>query len=264
MFSGILDTLFTNAYTIIIGKFFSPTQVGYYNRANALQMLPVSNLSSIITRVSFPLFAQIQEDNLRLKNVYKKIMQLVIYLVAPTLIFMAVLAEPLFRFLFTEKWLPAVPYFQILCINGILYPIHSYNLQILTVKGRSDLFLKLEIIKKIITVIALVVSFQFGIFGLLYGSVITSIICFFINTHYSGKFLNYSSWEQMKDLLPIVLLSFLIGGGMFIFDMFLLLKLNDFLRLVIGSTIGILLYFILSFIFKMSSFIEFKNLVLKK
>ena len=264
MFSGILDTLFTNAYTIIIGKFFSSSQVGYYNRANALQMLPVSNLSSIITRVSFPLFAQIKEDNLRLKNIYKKIMQLVIYLVAPTLIFMAVLAEPLFRFLFTEKWLPAVPYFQILCLNGILYPIHSYNLQILTVKGRSDLFLKLEIIKKIITLLALVVSFQFGIFGLLYGSVITSIICFFINTHYSGKFLHYSSWEQMKDLLPIVLLSFLIGLLVFVFDSFLFIELNDLLRLVIGSVIGILLYLISSFIFKMSSFTELKNLISKK
>ena len=177
---------------------------------------------------------------------------------------MAVLAEPLFRFLFTEKWLPAVPYFQILCLNGILYPIHSYNLQILTVKGRSDLFLKLEVIKKIITLLALVVSFQFGIFGLLYGSVITSIICFFINTHYSGKFLHYSSWEQMKDLLPIVLLSFLIGLLVFVFDFFLFVELNDLLRLVIGSAIGILLYLISSFIFKMSSFTELKNLISKK
>ena len=263
--SGILDIIFTNAYTIIIGKFFAPAQVGYYNRADSLQMLPVSNVSSIVTKVSFPLFAAIQNDDIRLKSVYKRIMQMVIYLVAPVLILMAVLAEPLFRFVFTEKWLPAVPYFQILCVNGILYPIHSYNLQILNVKGRSDLFLKLEVIKKIIVVGVVFLSFPYGIFGLLYGSVVASILCFFINTHYSGKFINYSAWEQTKDLLPIILLSLLTGFTVFVFDFFCRdFLLYDFLRLLIGAILGISFFAFLSYLFQMSSFLELKNIIFKK
>lgn len=265
LFSGILDILFTNAYTIIIGRYFAASQVGYYNRANSLQMLPASTLSSIVANVSFPLFASIQNDAVRLKVVYKKIMQMVIFLVAPTLIFMAILAEPLFRFLFTEKWLPAVPYFQILCLNGILYPIHSYNLQILNVKGRSDLFLRLEIIKKIIAVLVIIISFQFGILGLLYGSVIASVLSFFINTHFSGKFLKYSAWEQTKDLLPIIGLSVIIGIILYFFDKILNDGFfNDFSRLFFGVFFGGLLFLTASYLFKISSLTELINIIKRK
>jgi teichuronic acid exporter len=257
MFSGILDLIFTNAYTILIGKFFAPAQVGYYNRADSLQMLPVGNISSLVTKISFPLFSAIQDDNVRLKSVYKRIMQMVIFLVAPTLILMAVLAEPLFRFLFTERWLPAVPYFQILCLNGILYPIHSYNLQILNVKGRSDLFLKLEIAKKVLSVIIITISFQFGIYGLLYGSVLGSVLSFFINTHYSGKFLKYPAWEQTKDILPIILTGVLVGGFVLMMDLLLAnYQLIDFFRLAAGSVLGILLYSTAAVLFKLSSLQE--------
>ncbi|OAB25999.1 Membrane protein involved in the export of O-antigen and teichoic acid [Flavobacterium fryxellicola] len=262
MFSGVLDVIFTNAYTIVIGKFFIPAQVGFYNRADTLQMLPVGTLSSVVTKVTYPLFSSIQNDDVRLKSVYKRIMQMVIFLVAPTLILMAVLAEPLFRFLFTERWLPAVPYFQILCVNGILYPIHSYNLQILTVKGRSDLFLRLEVIKKIIVVMVLLVSFQYGIYGLLYGSVLTSVLAFFINTHYSGKFLNYTGWEQTKDILPIIFVSVLVGGLVLVSD--LVLKnyyFIDFFRLALGSFLGIVLYITSAYLFKLSSLFELITIV---
>lgn len=265
MFSGILDTVFRNSYSVIIGKFFAPAQVGFYNRADTLQMLPAGSISTIITKVSFPLFASIQNDDERLKSIFKRIMQMVIFLVTPTLILMGVLAEPLFRFLFTEKWLPAVPYFQILCINGILYPIHGYNLQILNVKGRSDLFLKLEIIKKILIVLVIVISFRFGIYGLLLGSVTTSLICFFINAYYSGKFINYTAWQQTKDLLPIIMLSILIGIIVYYFDVLLLtISENDFVRLLAGSIIGIIFYTITAFLFKMDSLFELVNIIKRK
>jgi teichuronic acid exporter len=257
MFSSILDIIFTNAYTIIIGKFFAPAQVGYYNRADTLQMLPVGNISSIVTKVSYPLFSSIQNDAVRLKSVYKRIMQMVLFLVAPILIYMSVEAEPLFRLLFTEKWLPAVPYFQILCFNGILYPIHAYNLQILNVKGRSDLYLRLEIIKKILVVIVIAVSFQFGIYGLLYGSVFTSVLCFFINTHYSGKFLNYTTWQQTKDLIPTIVLSILMGGVLCFIDQVLTnFGFNDFNRLAISGVSGFFLFVTASYVLKISSLNE--------
>lgn len=265
MISSVLDIIYNNAYTIIIGKFFLPAQVGFYNRADTLKQLPVDNLSNMVFKVAFPLFSAMQHDEVRLKSAYKKIMQMLIYLVAPILLIMAFLAEPLFRFLFTEKWLPAVPYFQILCINGLLYPIHSYNLIILKVKGRTDLFLKLEIVKKIIITIVIVISMQFGIYGLLYGSVISSVLCFFVNTHYSGKFLDYPAISQIVDIVPMLFLGLLAGLVAFAVD-FVLTKYNavDFVRLLMSSSLATLFYIVISQLFKISSYSELKLILLKK
>jgi O-antigen/teichoic acid export membrane protein len=265
MLSGVLNLIFTHAYTIIIGKFFAPAQVGFYNRAQTFQMLPVNSISSIVTKVSFPLFSSIQNDDVRLKSIYKRIMQMVIFIVTPTLILMAVMGEPLFRLLFTEKWLPAVPYFQILCVTGILHPINLYNLQILNVKGRSDLFLKLAVVKKIIVVLVILVSFQYGIYGLLYGSVFTSVFAFFINTHFSGKFLNYPAWEQTKDLLPIIGLGVLTGAVVYFLDNnFTQAIPNDFFRLVVGGSSGITLYTAVAYLFKMNSLTELIHIIKRK
>jgi teichuronic acid exporter len=263
--SGILDIVFVNAYAIIIGKYYAPAQVGYYNRADGLQMLPVGIISGIISKVTYPLFSEIQNDDARLKNVYKRIMQMVIFLVAPTLIFLAVLGDPIFRFLYTEKWLPAVPYFQILCAAGILYPIHSYNLQILNVKGRSDLFLQLEVVKKMILLTIIFISFQFGIYGLLVGSVIFSLLAFFINTHYTGKFINYTAWQQLRDLLPIITIALTAGASVFAVDHFLIgFNSHDFARIVLSGSMGVLIFIILSIAFKIEALYELNAIIRRK
>lgn len=211
--SSLLNRIFNNIYLIVIGKYFSSAQVGFYTRAETMKQLPVSNISNVLNKITYPLFATIQNDDIRLKRVYKQLMQMVVFVIAPVLIFLAVLSEPTFRFLFTAKWLPAVPYFQILCITGILYPIHAYNLNVLKVKGRSDLFLKLSVIKQMITIGGIIVGFQFGIYGLLIAQVILSFIFFIINAHYTDKFINYSAWEQIKDILPIILIAIAAGVG---------------------------------------------------
>lgn len=262
--SGLLNNIFVNLYPIIIGKFFAPAQVGFYTKANSLKMLPVSTISGVLNKVTYPMFSEIQNDDRRLKSVYKRIMQMVIFLVAPTLIFLAVLGEPIFRFLYTEKWLPAVPYFQILCVAGILFPIHDYNLQILNVKGRSDLFLKLEIVKKIQTVIVIIIAIQFGIYGLLYGAVFTSISSFFINSYYSGKFINYTSWHQIRDLLPTIIIALFAGAAIYSIDMlFIAYDLHDVLRILGGLSAGLLTFMMLVKIFKIEALNEL-NLILKK
>jgi O-antigen/teichoic acid export membrane protein len=248
--SGLIDTIFQNIYTIVIGKIYTATELGYYNKANSMQQLPVSNISSALNKVTFPLFSKIQDDNTRLRHVYSLIMKMVIFIITPLLVIMGVLGIPLFRFLFTEKWLPAVPYFRILCIVGILYPIHAYNLNILKTKGRSDLFLKLEIIKKTITVLALLLTFRLGILGLLWGKVATSFIALYINCYYSGKFLNYSIWNQFKDLLPSIFLSTCMGGFLWLFDSHMMTSSRDLIRLLIGSGLGLILYVGLAFIFQ--------------
>jgi len=263
--SGLLNTIFNNIYLIIIGKFFSPAQVGFYTRAVTMKQLPVDNISSALNKVTFPLFASIQDDNIRLKRVYKQLMQMVVFIIAPILIFLGVLAEPTFRLLFTEKWLPAVPYFQILCVTGILNPIHAYNLNILKVKGRSDLFLKLEVIKKINIVITIVFALQFGIIALLYGQIFISLVAFFINTHFTGKFINYTTWQQSKDIIPIILLSALSGGAIFILDYYLKLHNQmDIIRILGGSIVGLLVYLPLAQILRFNSLNDIKKLLIKK
>lgn len=263
--SGLLNTLFINIYQIIIGRFFVPAQVGFYTRADSLKQLPVTNISSALNKVTYPLFAEIKDDDVRLKKVYKQIMEMVVFVIAPVLIFMGVLAEPLFRFLFTAKWLPAVPYFQILCIAGILFPIHSYNLNVLIVKGRSDLFLKLEIIKKVLVLILIFITLQYGIMGLIWGQLAASIIAFYINTYYTGKFLDYNSWEQTKDILPIIILAFIAGAIVWLTDYKLkAFNFKDIYRLLLGGTTGSIIYYALVTFFKLDSVYEFKKIILRK
>lgn len=265
LLSGLLDTVFTNIYTLIIGKLFVPAQLGFYTRANSVVQLPVENISGALNKVTYPLFAQIKDDNERLKNVYKKILQMVSFLIAPTLIIMGVLATPLFRFVFTEKWLQAVPYFQILCISGFMYPFHFYNLNILNVKGRSDLFLKLEIIKKVLMVATIIISIPFGMYGLLWGMVIMSALALSINAHYSGKFIHYNGFEQLKDVLPILLITITTGALTLTTDLVMInLNVIDIFRIILGTSVGVLSYWAMAVIFKFQSIQDIKTIILKK
>lgn len=262
--SGVLDTFFNNVYIIVIGKFFAPSQVGYYNRADTLKQVPVNNIAAILNKVTFPLFAEVKDDDVRLKDIYKRIMQIVLFMVAPILLILSALAEPLFRFLFTERWLPAVPFFKVLCWNGILYPIHAYNLNILKVKGQSDLFLKLEIIKKIIVTIIIIISIQYGIMYLLYGGVIASILHFYINSYYTGKILKYTSLDQTKDLLPIIILASFVAGIVYFGDYFVKTFIGyDIFRLLFGTILGAGIYLGVAYAYKLNAFIDLIK-ILKK
>lgn len=262
--SDLLNRVFNNLFLIVIGKYFSAAQVGFYTRAETMKQLPVNNISNALNKVSFPLLVSIKDDEPRLKRVYKKLMLMVVFVVTPFLIFLAVLAEPTFRFLFTEKWLPAVPYFQILCITGILFPLHSYNLTILNIKGRSDLFLKLEALKKILIVIIIVLAVPFGILALLYGQVIVSLLAFFINAHYTKKFIDYSGWQQITDIFPIIITAGFSGVIVFITDKYGLSNELDIVRITLGGITGIVAYFGLAFIFRFESLSELYKLILKK
>ena len=265
LLSGLLDTVFMNIYTIIIGKLFLPAQLGFYIRASSVVQLPVENISGALNKVTYPLFASIKDENERLRGVYKQIMQMVTFLIAPTLIIMGVLATPLFRFVFTDKWLPAVPYFQILCIAGIIYPFHFYNLNILNVKGRSDLFLKLEVVKKTLMIVAILISIPFGMYGLLWGMVISSGLGLFINAHYSGKFINYNGFEQIKDVLPILIAAIIAGVLTLGLDQILInFKAMDIFRILLGTLVGLLSYWSIAVIFKFQSISDLKTIIIKK
>lgn len=263
--SSLLDTFFQNIYLIIIGKYFSATQLGYYSRADTISQLPISNVSAAINKVTYPMFAQIADNTEQLKKVYKKLMQQVLFWNAPILIFLCVIAEPLFSVLLTDKWLPAVPYFKILCINGIMYPLHSYNLNILKVKGEAALFLRLEVIKKALSITGILLVIPLGIYGLLYFQLFFSVLAYYINSIYSGRLINYPVKEQIEDISPILLLSGSIGVACYFFDIFLAhLFVVEFARMVIVGLCYVSLYYAFSHLAKLSAITDFKQLILKR
>ncbi|NVJ86743.1 MAG: lipopolysaccharide biosynthesis protein [Algoriphagus sp.] len=263
--AGVINSVFSNIYHLVIGKFFPVAQLGYYTKADSLKQIPVKNISNTLSRVTFPMFSEIQDDDEKLKVAYKRIMQQVLFWLTPVMVLSAVLAEPLFRIVLTEKWIPAVPYFQILCFIGLMFPIHSYNLNILKVKGRSDLFLKLEIIKKSLTVVGIIIALPFGIFALLWTQVILNLVAFGINSFYSGKFIGYNVWHQIRDIFPI----FIVGAfsGLvcwFIEDLIQNVPFLDWIKLISGGIMGGGIYFLISWGAKSEPFVDFQRIILKR
>ncbi|RXA21994.1 lipopolysaccharide biosynthesis protein [Methanosarcina sp. MSH10X1] len=247
--SGLLETIFQNIYVITIGKLFSATLVGYYFFAQRIQQLVVDQLSGVVQKVTYPALSSIQDDNPALKSFYRKIIQVVTYVVFPCMIALVVLAKPIFSLMLKEDWLPAVPYLQLLCIAGLLYPLHVINLNILKVKGRSDLFLHLEIVKKIMMVIILLVSSKFGIFGILIGEVISSFLAYIPNSYFSVKLINYSIPEQLRDFIPTSLLAFTMGVIMYTVGLFL--PLSEFTFILVIGLVGATFYILANYLLKM-------------
>lgn len=160
-----------------------------------------------MNRVTYPLLAGIQDDKQQISLVYRKIMRLTFFITCPLMFGAAAIARPLFYIVLGEQWLPAVPYFQVLCLASIFYPIHAFNLNVFKVYGRSELFLKLEIVKKSIIVVGIIISYRFGVIGLVWSSVICNYLALFINTYYSADMINYSSKQQFLDMFPTMLIS---------------------------------------------------------
>src|SRR5690606_26395716 len=247
--SGLLDTTYLNLYPIVIGKYFSPTMVGFFNQAETMRRFPVQQLSAVMEKVTYPLFSNIKTDQ-ELKSVYKKTMKLSLLLSVAMMLFLMVMAEELFLLLFGEKWLPAVPYFQILSFASIVSPLSKYNLNILKVKRRSDLFLKLEVIKKIVGVLAVFIAAPFGLLALSVSYVLVFYFNIVINMLFSGKLIDYMIWEQLLDVGKIVLIgciSFIVC--FFVKPAFHFIE-SDFLTLLIMGILFLFTYVPLIFVFE--------------
>ena len=252
MLSGLLDTFFRNIYNVIIGKFFSIQTLGYYDRANTFNDYPVTLITSIITKVSYPLFSKIQNNKELIANFYRKILQITFFVTAPLMLGAAAVAHPLILFMLGEKWLPAVPYFKIICLASMIYPIHAFNISILKVYGRSDLFLKLEVIKKAVTTISIIAAFPFGIMGIVWSAVFSSIIALIVNTYYSSEMINYTTKQQLRDMFPVLVFS----GVMYIivtFTIKLLSQQISILQITAATAVGLLSYIFLHYLLKSKS-----------
>lgn len=210
--SSLLDTVYNNLRQLIIGKLYSTADLAYYNKGNQLPNLVINNINTSIDSVLLPAISAEQDDLGRVKQMTRKAIRTSSFVIWPMVIGMAACAEPLIEVLLTEKWLPCVPFMRIFCITYGFWPIHTANLNAIKAVGRSDIFLKLEILKKSIGLVSILVSAPFGVHAIAIALLITSPISAMINASPNKKLMNYSYWEQLKDILPSLLLSLVMGA----------------------------------------------------
>lgn len=260
--SGLLNSIFIEIYSIIIGKLYDPAVLGFYTRARQLQQLPVDNISGIVGRVSFPVFASIHEDKIALKRGVRKGLKGLAWLTFPIMVGMGLTARPLVLVLLTDKWEPCIPFIRLLCVYGALYPLSLIHVNALSAQGRSDLFLKVEIIKKVLVIVGIVATFHFGVTGLLVGNIAVGILSYYLNSHYSARLIEYSWKEQILDLLPYVGLSALMG--VFVFGSSFLPLRGNISLLSIQIIVGVGSYAVGCWLTRDSSFLEAFNLLQSK
>lgn len=239
--SALIDTVYNNIYSLVIGKFYSESDLGFYNRGNQFPQLIIANINSAIDTVMFPVLSGAQDNRKTLKDMVRRSIVTSTFLIFPCMAGLAAVARPLTLFLLGEKWLPAVPFIQFSCFVYAFWPIHTANLQAIKAVGRSDIFLKLEIIKKVIGVATLVITLPFGLYAMMIGNCVTTPIGVFLNSFPNKKLLDYSFLEQMKDILPAMLLSLFMAAVVLCVN---LLGLGSFLTLVIQVIVGIGIYFL--------------------
>jgi len=259
---SIIASILKNFYNLIIGKNYSATILGYYTNAEQYSTLPSSTISNITNKVTFPILSEIQDDNIRLKNTIRKLTKTIMYVSFFIMFGLAAVAKPLFFVLFGEKWLPAVPFFQTLCLAYSITPMHIINHNIMKVKGRSDLFLKTELIKYLLFIPFLYLGIVYGINVLVAGIVILYWIGFVINAMFSGKLINYSISGQFLDFSPMILLFAMPASLVYFMGWFL--EIGNFSLLVIQSSVYLAISVILSVILKVTAYLEIKEILHNK
>ncbi|MDT0645907.1 lipopolysaccharide biosynthesis protein [Zunongwangia sp. F260] len=262
--AGIMSRIVKNIFPMVIGKYYSAAMVGYYTRAFTMKELPVVTISNTLDKVVYPLLAKIKNDDRQLKAAYQKIQILSLFVLSTIMLLLILIAHPLFGFLLGEKWLPAVPFFQLLCITGIFYPINKYNSNILKVKGRTDLYLKMAIIVNITMVLGIIVTVEYGIIPLILAQVINSLIGVGINIYYANQFIKYPYIEQFVDAFKTALPGLISFALIFyLIEFYNIMKdFNYFLELLIIGGLFMAILISLHFLFRTRALKEI-HLILK-
>lgn len=244
--STLLGVVYENIVPVIIGKFFSPAQLGQYNRAKGYASMVTSNIHGVISSVTFPVLSKLQDDADRMISAYRRMITLSCFVTLPLAMMLAALAHPLVIVLVTEKWEPCVILLQLICFSMMWYPVHALNLNILQVTGRTDIFFRLEVIKKVVGLAIMCVFLPFGLDAFCAAGIGSSIISMYINSWYTGKYYDFGFWKQMRDLAPTLTLSLtmfvVVLGITHIID-------NMYLQILLGGTIGSIIYIGGSFLF---------------
>ena len=258
--SGLLDNIWKELYQVVVGKYYSPAMLGQYTRSKEYAKIFSSNLTSIVQRVSFPVLSQVQDDKERMVSAYRRVIKTTMFVTAVIMISMGAVAEPLIYCLIGPQWHIAATFLPLICISMSLYPLHAINLNMLQVQGRTDIFLYLEIIKKILAVAPICLGIFVDIYWMLVGTIITGIISFFLNSYYTGKKLGYSSWAQLKDIAPSYAIALIIAVSVYFFKY---LPLSNWIILPIQICVGIAVFFFVCEKSKLEEYEEVKEMFLK-
>jgi O-antigen/teichoic acid export membrane protein len=260
MVSALIDAVWKELYQVVVGKFYSPATLGQYTRARHYAKLFSSNLTTVVERVTYPVLSSIQDDTERMVSAYRRIIRTSMFITAVALFSLGAVSEPLIYCMIGPKWHEASTYLPFICITYSLYPLHAINLNMLKVQGRSDLFLGLEIIKKVITLAPLFVGAFIGIMPMLLVNMFVGIIAYFLNSYYSGRLLGYSSWMQLRDIAPSYALAIAIALSVWFLKY---LPLSNWVILLLQITVGTIVFFTLCIVFKMNEYNEIIE-ILKK
>lgn len=261
MVSGLIDTIYNNLYQLAVGKFFSAASLGHFTQAKTFTQVPAANITLVIQRVTYPVLCTLQDDSDKLRTDYRQLLRLSAFIVFPLMCGLASVAYPLVEILLGEKWRFAATLIIPLCFNMMWYPIAAINLNLLQVKGRSDLYLRLEIIKKIIGVTVLIVTLPFGLLFMTYARIVSGMIGLYLNTYYTKKLINVGFWLQMKDLG----LTFVTSMIMFILIICVsFITSSVWLQLILGIIIGIVFYISIVVSFKFQEWSYLKSIIKKQ
>ena len=249
--SALLDTCYNNLRNLIIGKMYSSSDLAFYNQGDKFPKVIVTNINTSIDSVLLPTMSSAQDDRERVKNMTRRAIKTSTFVMAPLMMGMAFCAEPIVRLVLTDKWLPCVPYLRIFCITYMFWPIHTANLNAINAMGRSDWFLKLEVIKKVTGLAILLSTMWFGVMAMAYSLLLSNVLGQIINSWPNRKLLNYSYLDQVKDFAPGILLAVFMGVCVYFIGY---IPLPTILTLVIQIIAGAAIYIVLSAILKLEEF----------
>ncbi len=259
--SNIIITLFVKIRALIIGRMYQPSTLAFYDKGNQFPGLISDAVCGAVQSILFPAFSEVQDDRLRIKSMMRRSINVTCFFMFPLMAGMIAVAKPLVLFLLTEKWLPCVPFLQILCASNFFRPITIPNGQAIAAMGYSGITLKLEIIRKIVDVIILVISCYIGVYAIAWGVVLFNFICLFINLIPNIRLLNYSITEQVRDVLPSFLASLLMCSIIYWITW---LDIAPFLQLLIQIVLGVFVYYLFCRLFKIDSYVYLKNIAFSK
>jgi O-antigen/teichoic acid export membrane protein len=258
MVSAFLDSLWQQLYQVVVGRYYNPATLGQYTRAKQFSMLFSSNLTGVVQRVTYPVLSNIQDDKERMVHGYRKIIRVTMFVTAISMFFLGAISEPLLYCLIGPQWHEAAVYLPLICISGSTYPLHAINLNMLMVQGRSDLFLGLEIIKKIIAIAPLVIGAMVGIIPMLCANLLTTVMAFFLNSHYSGKMIGYSSWMQIKDVTTSYSIATIIALSVYFLKY---IPTTNWVILPIQIVVGLLVFVLICKLFRVEEYMAAMNIL---
>jgi O-antigen/teichoic acid export membrane protein len=260
--TGILNRTTEGIYYMVIGKLFSAGDLGIFSRAQQLQGFPSVTLATLVGRVTFPVFSKLQHDPVNFKHGVRKTLTIIAFLICPIMIGISAVAKPLVLVLLTEKWAATIPFLQLLCIGGLLFPMEWIRQQAIQAMGRPDLSLRVEVIKKILLFTGIAVMWRWGIFGIIAGIIFASLISLFLNMRYMAKLTQYSIKDQILDMLPYLVVALAMGG--FVFSIGHLLRTyNPFFQLALQSIAGFIFYISITWIFRAPAFMSMQKELIK-